>query len=372
MDSRDMDTSEPRVIDVRSLPGTTVTEVVRGQGYFPVIAAVGEREVVVALRGGAGHIGLGGRLDLVRSRDAGLTWEAPVTVVDSERDDRNPALGMVREGALALAYHWQGNYDAQGKWSPDLKRQDTRIVYSGDLGRTWTGDEPLHYTPLNGASPFGKIRCHADGTLYLPIYSGPVLPGLKGFVTVGPGTSPSYLLRSRDHGRTWGDPILVAMGLNEADVLFLPDGDWLFAGRSEQADEQAIYLCRSHDEGATWGEVERVTAPHEHPPDLTLLHRDRVLLTFGRRHPPFGVEGLLSQDLGHTWDPRRLVFADDLPGGDIGYPSTILLAGGRLVTVFYSAGTPAQPFDAYTARNAFCRAVCYDEQSLVEACAGTC
>jgi hypothetical protein len=184
---------------------------------------------------------------------------------------------------------------------------------------------------------------------------------------VGAADCPTYLLRSRDHGRTWGDPILVALGLNEGDVLFLPDGDWLFAGRSEQGDEQAVYTCRSRDEGQTWGEVQRVTEPHEHPPDLTLLRQGRVLLTYGHRHAPFGVQGRLSPDLGATWLPLRLILADDLPGGDTGYPSTARLPHGRLVTVFYSAGTAAQPFDAYAAREAFCRAVCYDEQALIDA-----
>ena len=95
-----------------------------------------------------------------------------------------------------------------------------------------------------------------------------------------------------------------------------------------------------------------------------------VLLTFGCRNAPFGVQGLLSRDGGRSWGDRRLRYADDLPGFDIGYPSTVRLGNGRLVTVFYSAGTPEQPSNTYEAVNAFCRAVCYDEEALLKACAG--
>ena len=47
-----------------------------GQGYFPVICGLGGAACVVVLRGGAGHLGLDGRLDTVRSLDAGRTWAA--------------------------------------------------------------------------------------------------------------------------------------------------------------------------------------------------------------------------------------------------------------------------------------------------------
>ena len=358
-------------IHIPDLAGSSVGFAARGQGYFPVICALDEDECVAALRGGAAHIGIEGRLDLVRSTDRGATWDSPVTIADSERDDRNPALGLAADGGLVLAYHWQGSYDSEGKWLGDSQRVDTRVVYSGDRGHTWTDDALLDFQALNGESPFGKIRSvssgpAADGAeMYMPIYGGQPLPGARTSVSVGSATCPTYLLRSRDGGRSWGDPILVAVGLNEADVLFLPDGDWLFAARSE--DEAAIYTCRSSDRGETWADLQRVTEAREHPPDLTLLADGHILLNFGRRHPPFGVEGVLSSDGGRTWNPRRCRFSAELPGTDIGYASTARMGGGRLVTLFYSAGSTAVPQDTYNAIDVYCQAVCYDEAALLEA-----
>lgn len=355
-------------VDIRQLPGTQVIDAIRGQGYFPVITALGDEELLVVLRGGAGHIGLGGRLDVIRSTDGGATWGAPLTVADSERDDRNPALGLTQDGALVLAYHWQGSYDTEGKWDPSSRRADTRVVRSEDRGCSWVEDQLLNYTPINGASPFGKIR-EADGVLHMPIYGGGKVVGDPDrAVRVGATTCPTHLLRSTDGGRTWGDPTLVALGLNEADFLVLPDRTWLFAARGE--DQGAIHTCRSTDGGRTWTYETRVTVHGEHPPDLTLLSNGWVLLTFGHRLVPFGVQGLISRDGGRTWDPRRLLYEDGCYGGDSGYPSTVRLPGGRLVTVFYSAGIPEIPTNSVSDIGALCRAVCYDEAALIAAMEG--
>lgn len=375
-------------IDVRTLPGALERTVIEGQGFFPVIAATGDEELIVVLRGGAGHVGLGGRLDVARSRDGGVTWGAPVTAADSERDDRNPALGIAPDGTLLLAYLWQGSYDAAGRYTPSLNRQETRITRSRDGGQSWIDDRLLDFDALNGASPYGKIR-EVEGVLHMPIYTGAgARPrtrdprcGEEGKepVLVDPASAGTYLLRSTDGGRTWGDPTLVALGLNEADFLPLPGGDWIFAGRSEKREPgtrersewgAAIHLCRSTDGGRTWRWAARVTEAMEHPPDLTLLGNGWILLTFGYRRPPYGVQGIISRDGGRSWEQRRLIFADRLPNGDCGYPSTARLTTGRLVTVYYAAGVPGEAHDGYSTRGACCHAVIYDEEALVRALGG--
>ena len=355
----------PSSLDIRTLPGASVTDIVTGQGYFPVIVHIDGDELLVALRGGAGHIGIGGRLDVVRSTDGGLTWEAPLTVADSERDDRNPALGVAPDGSIVLAYHWQGCYDDEGKWDPSIKKTDTRVVRSVDRGHTWIDDTLINYTAFNGASPFGKIR-DVDGVLHMPIYGGEALGESENTLCVGPATTPTYLLRSSDNGITWDDPTLVALGLNESDFVVMPDGDFLYAARSEKREEQAIYTCRSSDGGRTWELLGRVTKASEHPPDLTVLGNGWILLTFGQRHEPYGLQGIISTDRGQTWSPHRLVYEDGLYGFDIGYPSTARLDDGRLITAYYTAGTQEKPADSTSDLGAVCRAVCYDEQTLID------
>ena len=104
-----------KLIDVRQLENSYETVVVNGQGYFPVIIATPTDEVHVVLRGGAPHMGIGGRLDLVRSLNAGVTWSTPQVIVDSEKDDRNPSLGQASDGTLVLAYHWRCHMARHGR-----------------------------------------------------------------------------------------------------------------------------------------------------------------------------------------------------------------------------------------------------------------
>jgi len=356
------------VVDVRLLSGSSKHTVVTGQGYFPVIAATKSDDLLVVLRGGAAHMGLGGRLDAVRSADGGVTWTKPITIADSERDEINPALGFNADGVAILGYHWQGSYDEEGKWEAGRGPTNTRVVRSGDGGVTWSEDLKLNWLPLNGTSPFGKIRRNSEGTLYMPAYGGSHPLGAGGGTPrIGPATCPTYLLRSNDGGDTWTDPLTVAVGLNEADLLMIDENDWLFDARSEDRDEQAIYTLRSTDRGQSWSDPVRVTEGKEHPPDLTLLSNGAVLLTYGRRHPSYGVEGKISLDRGHTWSDSTIVFATDLPGTDIGYPSTARLSDGHLVTVYYRAGTVETPNDGYTALDVSCIAVRYTEAELLSA-----
>lgn len=359
-------TSQKKTIDVRTLPQTIQTTVADGFGYFPVIQRLNGDEVQVILRAGARHIGIGGRLDLVRSLDGGQTWSVPQTVVDSERDDRNPAFGVASNGTLVLAYHWQGGYNPDSSWNPGPEKQDTKVTLSHDGGQTWETPFFLNLEIQRGNSPFGKIFSDAAGKLYMPIYGAKnPAPGVR----IKADTCYTFLVISHDNGQSWNEAIEVARGLNEAAFLILPDGEWLCAARSQQPDEQAIYVCRSADAGKTWTTPERVTESFEHPPDLVQLSDGTILCIFGVRHEgvrhePFGIQGIVSRDYGHTWLESRLLFRDDLNGKDIGYPSTVRLSNGRLITVFYQTGYKNKPEEE---PRPACEAIVYDEQALLAA-----
>ncbi|MCI0513602.1 glycoside hydrolase [candidate division KSB1 bacterium] len=353
-------TTKVEIIDVRQLKNSFTRLVVAGQGYFPVIAANARQEIFIVLRGGARHMGVTGRLDLVTSTDGGMTWSQPRVLVDSEKDDRNPAFGITHNGTLVLAYHWQAGYDETGKWAPAPEKQDTKITFSADGGQSWEPPILLQLEIQRGNSPFGKMFTDAKGTLYMPIYGAKnPEPGVR--VKFDPNYS--FVLGSSDDGRTWTEVGTLAPGLNEAAYLILPNGEWLAAARSQLKEEQAIYLCRSADQGQTWSTPARITEAMEHPPDLVRLGDGSILLVFGVRHQPFSIQGMLSRDQGHTWLQTRLLFADQLPGTDIGYPSTVRLKNGRLISVFYQTGykktAAAEPVPA-------CEAIIYDETELLK------
>jgi hypothetical protein len=349
-------------IDVRKLPGAKEITLVRDAGYFPVLALLGEREVVAVLRGGAGHLGLAGRLELVRSRDGGRTWLPPAVIADSDRDDRNPAIGVVPDGTLVVAYHHQGSYDEQGRYNRTIGIMDTLVIRSHDGGHSWERPRRLDYGPLNGRSPYGPMVNFPDGTLAMCIYGMPMGDDRTWEVP----KYATYILRSGDNGATWGDPSLVAEGFNETAFMRFPDGELLAAVRSPGSAPN-IYIGRSVDDGRTWVAPLLATEPGEHPADLALLSNGWVLMTYGHRRQPFGVQGMISRDRGKTWDrARRLIYNDDRPGGDCGYPATVRSPDGMLLTVYYSAG---DHMDSYRVDGAFAAGVLYPEEELVAALA---
>ena len=60
----------------------------------------------------------------------------------------------------------------------------------------------------------------------------------------------------------------------------------------------------------------------------------------------------------------RLIFADDPPGGDCGYPSVTVFPNGRMFVMYYSAGDRMDSFDH---GGSYSRAVLFDEDELVSA-----
>jgi hypothetical protein len=97
-----------------------------------------------------------------------------------------------------------------------------------------------------------------------------------------------------------------------------------------------VWLTDSADEGKTWGEPPKLTPARFHPADLIVLPDQRVLLVTGYRVGPFGVRGLLGNREGKfDWD-RRFVLVNDAVSADCGYPSSVLLKDGRVLTVYYA------------------------------------
>jgi hypothetical protein len=61
---------------------------------------------------------------------------------------------------------------------------------------------------------------------------------------------------------------------------------------------------------------------------------DRLLMTYGHRRKPFGNQARVSDDYGQTWS-EPVIISGDGSGGDLGYPATVQLGDGSLLTVWY-------------------------------------
>ncbi len=124
-----------------------------------------------------------------------------------------------------------------------------------------------------------------------------------------------------------------------------------------------VAIVVSDDGGTTWSVPVAATRPDEHPADLCVLAGSgRLLLTFSRRGRPLGCGAVVNSDGGATWDRgREILLAGDGIGNDVGYPSTVQLDDGTLVTVAYFARGSAGSEPPNSWGDTTCQALRYPE-----------
>lgn len=72
------------------------------------------------------------------------------------------------------------------------------------------------------------------------------------------------------------------------------------------------------------------------PAHVLELKDGRLLCSYGYRRAPLGVRATLSHDGGKTWDyANEMVIRDDGGAPDLGYPTSIQLADGRVLLAYY-------------------------------------
>jgi photosystem II stability/assembly factor-like uncharacterized protein len=342
------------------------------EGYFPVAVRTGEKSIATIFRVGAPHVGIKGTLATASSNDGGKTWSDPIEVQPRWLDTRDYAFGFSAQGEWIVAFLRAGlhSYVAGpngATWTPakDPVREDRArnmpavfVARSGDNGKTWTQPQAYASPLIVDGSCYSRIIQAPDGTLLLSLYGMQRDPNRN-------KECAAIVVRSRDGGKTWGDESLVATGHNETAMAFLPNGRLLAASRSDGPGH--ISVLSSEDMGRTWSKPLQVTRDWEHPADLTVLQSGAVLMTFGRRIRPMGAGALLSDDGGKTWNTQRevLLAGDGIESLDLGYPSTVQLADGTIVTLMYFATGSVMSEDAVGGwGKVSCQAIHYREEDI--------
>lgn len=292
-----------------------------------------------------------GRVEFMTSRDGGRTWAWPRVVMDSATDDRDAGGLVTPRGALLVAFFTSLAYQdhltapegllkrafgdeldkhlarwraADSRHSQAIKERDVGmwLIRSGDGGKTWS---ERYAAPCN--SPHGPVALR-DGRL---LYAGKELWTAEKKVGV-------WL--SSDDGLTWklaswltpraGES---ATDYHELSAVEAADGTLIVQIRNHNGKRRETLQCESRDGGATWT-LPRAIGVDGFPSHLARLKDGRLVMTYSWRKAPFGIRGRVSADHGSTWG-EEFVLTDDAPGWDLGYPSTVELEDGELLTVWY-------------------------------------
>lgn len=327
-----------------------------GYSGWPSVARLDNGALVAACSGfRIGHICPFGKTTLFYSFDGGRTWTPPVVVNDTPLDDRDAGLLALGGNRLLLSWfnldikYFQGWFVDHMKksikpheynmcmalvdsYTDELNAREvgsfTRL--SNDGGVTW---EPAHRVPVT--APHGPCLL-ADGSL---LYLG------KGFDRKEADDVVQAWV-SADGGAQWWPagivPLPAGIGWNnffEPHALQLPGGRILAHIRFQDYQgetghlQQTIFQTVSDDQGKTWS-VPWPLGVKGLPPHLIRHSSGAIVCVYGRREAPYGHRAMISADEGNSWS-TEWILRDDAVDGDLGYPASVELNDGSILTVYY-------------------------------------
>ena len=326
---------------------------------FPSIVKRPDGELFVAFRRapnrkvfgekGNSHCDPNSYLVMVRSEN-GETWTQHPELIYAHPfgGSQDPCLLQLRDGTLLCTSYGWAFLKPEGieKLKKPLSVINNEgvtflggyLIRSIDGGKSWQGPiYPPHISPEVYYTPFGEdIPAYNRGALYEG-KSGRIFWGVAAADDADKKKSSVHLITSDDKGLTWTyrSPVAVddKVTFNETSVYETPKGDVVAFIRTANFDDQAC-IARSTDGGKSfkWESM----GFQGHPLNAISLPDSRVLLTYGYRHPPFGIRArILNAECTDFATAEEFILRDDGGNGDIGYSWPVLLDKNKVLVVYY-------------------------------------
>ena len=299
------------------------------------------------------HVCPFGKVQMVRSQDDGETWSGPETIVDDALDDRDAGIIELDNGDLLLFYFnsicfaidtWNRSHEKflrhYRKIPSSLVRKELGYFSrrSTDGGRTWEPPVRMYVSAPHGGIQLRDGRVMTIGRHWNSEGNVP-LEDLARSASI----HEIAVEVSDDRGRSWSvlskitpPPEFKIKHMHEPHLIELSDGTILMHCNYLDGDRHLLQSV-SKDGGRTWSKIEK-TVLDGYPSHLTHLADGRILCVYCCRKP--GREGqyaAVSANGGKTWDAVPEILLSRALCSDIGYPSTVQLPDGSLLTVYYQS-----------------------------------
>ena len=319
--------------------------------YFgwPTMARLQNGKIAVVASGfRCRHVCPFGKTVISYSEDNGETYTAPAPVIDTVLDDRDGGiLPFGESGVIVTSFNNTTDFQRENSEltaydsayldtvTPEEQDEVLGSVFriSNDCGITFGR---LYKSPVS--SPHGPMELR-DGTLlwigstYNPIDN--LKPGVDTVQAHKINPDGTMELVGEVENVTIGDKIPL---LCEPHAVELDDGTILLHIRAEDFEDTifTVYQSESHDKGKTWTAPRPLLPVKGGSPPHILMHSSGVLIcTYGYREAPYGIKAMFSDDGGKTWDCGHDVYVNNV-NDDLGYPSSVELEDGSILTVFYA------------------------------------
>lgn len=338
------------------LIGTPVTVMANPNSkhnYFgwPTAVRLRDGRIAIAASGfRTRHIDPFGKAVISFSADDGRTYTQPTPVIDTVLDDRDGGLTPFGESGLIIStfnntlefQRSQKNINAYSLTyldtvAPWEEARDLGSLYrvSFDNGVTFG---KIYKCPVS--SPHGPLELR-DGTI---LYVGSVFHGKDDDPNRQSCNISVYKIDTDGKCSFIGEiPSVDKYGNKplfcEPHAIELADSRLLCHIRVQANGENrmfTLYQSISCDGGASWSTPRQILDDLGGAPSHLFCHSSGVLVaTYGYRELPFGIRAMFSRDGGASWDIGHVLYSTDV-SADLGYPSTVELGDGSMITVFYA------------------------------------
>ena len=329
--------------------------------YFawPTVTRLRDGRIAAAASGyRLAHICPFGKAVMAVSTNEGETYTLPAPIIDTVLDDRDAGLCPFGVSGLILTSfnntvefqrragqgkEYRDAYLDRVKPEAEAAAIGANFRVSFDNVTTWG---PLYHSPIT--SPHGPTVLHDGTILWLGrtfSESNTFRPGydcVKAYA-IDPATGEMTYRGEIEHICD-GEIALLSC---EPHAMQMPDGRIVCHIRVQGGDPErkffTIYQSESTDGGYTWTTPVMLLDREGGSPPHLLRHSSGVTLsTYARRKDDYSIRVMLSPDDCRSWETEFVLACHDVTP-DLGYPSTVELNDGSLLTVYYAHPAKGKP-----------------------------
>ncbi len=329
---------------------------------FPSIVRAKNGSLVMVFRqadnslekyGVVSHVDPSSRVVMMTSDDDGNSWGAVKTIYNDEMGEQDPCLTCLKDGTLICTFfRWKVVPKEDSEVLGEAYKHYGRIIFdrwaavhvgtvcirSRDNGETWEG--PFNITPDGYQGPAalrGNIVELADGRLLAPLYAVKKFGDLSSCIIMG----------TEDQGETWYnigevpglpdlhfvEPFLYPAPSGRLDMLLRTHRDFLKMPFDQTY--MHLHLSSSGDGGKSWSTPVPTELFCPNPVHVLPVKDENVLVTYGQRRDPKGIEGFLTNAEHPEFRDADTKSIKPAESGDLGYTSAVQLNDGSVLIVYY-------------------------------------
>ena len=303
------------------------------------------------------HVCPFGKAVISYSEDEGETFSSPATVIDTVLDDRDGGIAVFgNAGVIVTSFNntvfFQRDYAekyTQNKYALAYLDTVTAEEEAAALGATYrmSLDHGVTFGALRKSpitSPHGPIELLDGRILWVGRrYDISSLeddqPEIEVYEILCDGEMQKVGAIDRIEGLLSCEPHMA----EAKDGTLITHIRVQEGGGATGAHCFTVYQSESHDGGKSWSVPHKILSDLGGAPSHILRTCDcRLIATYGYREAPYGIRMMVSTDHGKSWETDHVIHENGV-NLDLGYPSTVELADGSFLTVFYAHRSPTEP-----------------------------